>query len=782
MMIAAIAVGVYAVTTIASAYAILAREIARNYIATNPASALIDLDAVEPALVDAMRRRSDVSAAEATSIVTARIERRPDEWTRLLLFVIPDFDVLDVNKIFPQAGAYPPPEGTILLEREALAYLGARVGGTVRLQTPTGPKTAATVSGTVHDPSLAPAWQEQTAYGYVTPATLVRLGGTPTLDTLKIVVRDALHDQPRVDAVAADIALALRAQGLQVHQVQVPPTGRHPHQTQMTAVLTMFIIFAFLALVLSAILTASMIDGLLAQQVRQIAVMKAIGARSGQIAGLYITGISVIAGTSALAGTSLGILSGRRFADVIAQLLNFDIASHGLPWWLIAAFIAGGLAIPVAFALVPIRSAMQKTVRETISDYGVSRKAFGSSWFDGALAKLSGIDRTLILAIRNAFRRRGRLVLTLALLGAAGAMFLASLNVQKAWNHFIAASARDRNYDLELRLERPVPTGALLATVAGERGVKSVEPWSVTSAAAGRPDGLAVVRTYPDRGHANLEFRSMPDANSLSHLVLLEGRPPRSGETDAVLLNQGAQYLLGRPHADDRIRLTVDGHTASYRVAGIVRQIVTLPAVFIQATGYQSVTGTKGKANAIRVVTSDHRATAIARLARAIEARLQREGIRVVLSMSETQVDAAVGGHVKILVVSLIMMSVLMASVGLLGLASAQGTNVAERTREFGIMRTIGGTNAVIIRNVVAEGVLVGLLSVALAVVLALPLTAVIGNLVGRLSFGLPLPLMPSVPALAAWIAITALGAIAASLPPALSAARLTVRETLAHA
>ena len=39
------------------------------------------------------------------------------------------------------------------------------------------------------------------------------------------------------------------------------------------------------------------------------------------------------------------------------------------------------------------------------------------------------------------------------------------------------------------------------------------------------------------------------------------------------------------------------------------------------------------------------------------------------------------------------------------------GTSVLERTREFGIMRTIGGRSRTILRNVISEGVFIGLLS-----------------------------------------------------------------------
>jgi putative ABC transport system permease protein len=780
MAIAAIALGIFAVALIGTAYAVLTREISSNYLATNPASAIIDFGAVDPKVVELIRENPAISDVEATSIVTARIELRQDEWIPLLLFVIPDFSDLRINKVTPQAGDWPPPEGTILFEREALKLLGRSLGDKVEVQMPSGRTTSIVVSGAVHDPALAPAWQEQMAYGYVTAETFAAMGGNPVPELLKVVVKDAVHDQAKVDATITSLAATLTKEGHPIHQIQVPPTGKHPHQGQMTAVLTMFLVFALLALFLAAVLVASIIDGLLAQQVRQIAVMKAIGARWGQIAGLYLVGVLAIAIAATLVGLPLGIVGGRGFASIIARLLNFDIRTYSVSLIFIAGLAVGGIGIPLAFAFVPINRAARLTVREAISDFGVS-SAPGRDWIDGLLSKIRGIDRTLLLSIRNAFRQRGRLVLTLGLLASAGGMFIASTSVQTAWDSFVVVSAHDRDYDLELQLDRYVPTANLTTLVSNIAGVSKVEPWSVTSAAIARPDGLTVVRTYPDGGHASLDFRAVPDPTNLAHLVLLQGALPSKSQADGLVVNQGAWSQLRRPDIGDPVALTVADRTVTYRLAAVVRQIVTLPSAYVSETAYQGATGTTGETNAIRIVAKNHDPNAVNFLAKEIEAALRGSSIHVAKSISESRMDSAVGGHVRILVVSLIAMSILMAAVGLLGLASAQGISVAERTREFGIMRTIGGTNRVIIRNILSEGLFIGLLSVVATILLSLPLTMGIGSLVGTMSFGLPLPLTLSGPGLLIWLAILVVGSAAASLIPARRAARLTIRETLAY-
>ena len=86
MIVAAIAVSIFGVGTILSAGAILNREISRNYLGTQPASAFLELERVDPALVQAVRQQPGIAQAEATSWVTARVEVKPDEWLPMLLF------------------------------------------------------------------------------------------------------------------------------------------------------------------------------------------------------------------------------------------------------------------------------------------------------------------------------------------------------------------------------------------------------------------------------------------------------------------------------------------------------------------------------------------------------------------------------------------------------------------------------------------------------------------------------------------------------------------------
>jgi putative ABC transport system permease protein len=141
----------------------------------------------------------------------------------------------------------------------------------------------------------------------------------------------------------------------------------------------------------------------------------------------------------------------------------------------------------------------------------------------------------------------------------------------------------------------------------------------------------------------------------------------------------------------------------------------------------------------------------------------------------------AMGDHVAVLIRMLLAMAALMALVGMLGLASTMGINVLERTREIGVMKTIGATPRLIGRLVIAEALVVAVSSWGVASALAVPLTALIGKTVGMLSFRVPLPMVVDVAAALGWLALVLVFAIVAALLPAHRASRLTVWGALGH-
>jgi putative ABC transport system permease protein len=759
MMVLAIAAGVTGVGAVLSSSSILSREISRNYLDTTPAAATLEVDRLDDALIQQVRQRPGITDVEARATVTAQAKVGPDQWRQLLLFVVPDFNAMRIATFTPQSGAWPPPDGTMLVERTAQAMLNSKPGQSVEVRLPGGGAArGVAISGVVHDPSLAPAEQERMGYGYITPQTLARLGGSATLDELKIRVTP--YTRPAIQQAADDLAAWLSAQGRQVTEIQIPPPGMHPHQTQMQAVLLVLLIFTGLGLVLSAVLVATVVGGMLTQQIRQIGVMKAIGARTGQIAGLYALQVLLIGAGATIVSVPLGVMAGRGFADAVAELLNLNLASRAVPGWVFAVQIAAGLLVPLLVAAVPIGRAVRITVREAISDYGVRPETVS--------ARLKGLNRTVLMALRNAFRRPGRLVLTLGLLATGGALFLSGLNVAAGWERNVDEGFTTRHYDLEARLSDVGRVEPLAEKLRGLPGVRKVEAWGYAPAGVARPNGVETVSTYPDGGHGSFSIRGVPANTSLVSFPVTAGRWLRPGDTDAVVLNSMARNPLPNAKVGDSLTLSVDGRRTLWRIVGTVREVGSPSVAYVAQTAFQQRIGPPRD---LRIATDD--------VPTAQQALRDENVDRVTLSTAELR--AAVDGHVYLLIAALIALAVLMAIVGVLGLAAATGTSVAERTREFGVMQAIGATPRTVIAVVLGETVFVGLLSLVIATLLALPISLLVGDLIGDLAFRTPLPLTVSPLAIAIW-ALTALaGSGLAGAAPARRASRFTIRHALAY-
>ena len=416
------------------------------------------------------------------------------------------------------------------------------------------------------------------------------------------------------------------------------------------------------------------------------------------------------------------------------------------------------------------------TVREALADQGLTRDAPEAGFAQRWLARITGFDRTLMLALRNAFRKRGRLLLNLGLLGAAGAMFFAALDVEAAWRDQLGKAAATRNYDVEVRLTEPAALAKLKTALADVPGIQEISPADFAAGAAGRADGLMIVRTYPDGGHDSVSLR--PDTQLPAKPEFLMGGGGQTG----VVLNRLAWTLLGYPTIGSDVKLAVEGRTGSLRLNGVIRQILVPASVYLPQTDFADLTGHHDEIAAFRLVTASRGEAAIEATAIATEAALARNDIATEQVITEATLVAAQAGHIKILIVALIAMAVIMAGVGTIGLASSQGSSVTERIREFGIMRTIGASGGALTRNILSEGLMIALLSFPLSLIAGLPLGYGVGVLVGTLSFGIALPLTIAVPALGIWLGILIVVSVIASYAPARRAANLTIRQTLAHA
>jgi putative ABC transport system permease protein len=147
-----------------------------------------------------------------------------------------------------------------------------------------------------------------------------------------------------------------------------------------------------------------------------------------------------------------------------------------------------------------------------------------------------------------------------------------------------------------------------------------------------------------------------------------------------------------------------------------------------------------------------------------------RESAPELVTMTSKDFDEQVGSATAILSAILVGIALISLAVGGLSVVNTMAMSIAERTREIGIKRAVGGSRRRIVRELVIEAGVIGFLGGALGLALGALLVA-LANEAGRSSGMVLFSLTPGTAVLAVGFS-TVLGALA-GLVPALHAARL---------
>ena len=168
-------------------------------------------------------------------------------------------------------------------------------------------------------------------------------------------------------------------------------------------------------------------------------------------------------------------------------------------------------------------------------------------------------------------------------------------------------------------------------------------------------------------------------------------------------------------------------------------------------------------------------------MAKTLEERFEGMGFQVNWTQTSETERAQVESQFNVLVMFLLIMAILLAVVGAIGLMGTMSLNVLERTREIGVMRAIGATDGAVLQIVIVEGVLIGLISWLIGAILAYPLSQAMSDMVGQSIVQASLSYTYSMEGVGIWLALVIVLAALASFWPARNASRVTVRDVLAY-
>jgi len=794
LVVASITVGLFAVGVIATLYVVIAQDMRTSFMAANPANIYIRTALYDEALVDSLARLEGVRQAEGVRLVDLRVRDRLGEWASIEFKSVPDLAVMDINQVGLAAGTWPPGDGEVVLARHKLDDLDAPLGGTIQVERPSGKTRDLKVVGVVEDVTIGGysfegGFFEAAIQAYVNTGTLELLEqpAPEQLSGVYLIVSGAGDDMQSIRAVGARASEHLENNGVNVASITTRASGEHPNHFLVSAILDVLLVLGLLIVFLSGFLITNTLQALLSQQVQQIGIMKTVGAQQTQIAGVYVF---LILGFGLLAYVIAAPLSDRlsfSLLGLLAEELNFSLQGERIIWPVVLLQASLALLMPLVAAWLPIWKGTRISVQEALSGIGkpqMEKKA--ASQPDSArpapgLPGLGRLSRPLLISLRNTFRRKGRLALTLITLSLGGAVFIATFNVQISLGRYIDQIGQYFLSDVNVSLDRPYRTDEIKAILSDVEGVGWVEGWAAASAELIMADGAPGDR---------VQLLAPPAESQVIEPVMITGRWVDPLDQNAIVLNELFMTRFPDLAVGKTLKLQVNGKETEWVVVGFFRFAGRNGGYSAYASfEYLSRLINQPYKAAIYRVIADRPDSGQAsltaaeqdRLAKMIEARLDAAAIRVVNLSTGAYLTGIASGPFMILIAFLLFLAILTALVGSIGLTGTMSMNVMDRTREIGVMRAIGASDQVLIQMVLIEGILIGMISYLLGALLSFPISKLLADGISLAIFEAPASAAFTGLGFMIWLAMVVALSLIASLLPARSAARLTIREVLSY-
>jgi putative ABC transport system permease protein len=280
----------------------------------------------------------------------------------------------------------------------------------------------------------------------------------------------------------------------------------------------------------------------------------------------------------------------------------------------------------------------------------------------------------------------------------------------------------------------------------------------------------------------NITLLGPPAESQLVQPILVEGRWLRADDVRKMAASEGLRKSFPDLKAGDFVNMRIDGRDEVWEVVGLFKFVDQEGILGYAPFEYISEMNNQvNRAFSFRIVTEEHDRAYQDAKAEELDKYLRDRGYKVrVAEAGSASLDVAVES-LDILVVFLLIMAILTAIVGSMGLTGTMGMNVLERTREIGITRAIGADDQAVMRTVIAEGVVIGSISFILAIILSIPFTYGLSTIVSLAIFQTPIDVVFTYMGYAIWLALVLVLSTFASILPARNAARLTIREVLAY-
>ena len=662
----------------------------------------------------------DVAAVEARTSVDVRVlvgERRAPA----RVIGIRDVDDQQVDLLRIESGALPADGEVVADVQDANVGVYGGDAGDELVVVRDGDEQQLTVTGRGRTlPGGEQVQDEDVIVLYATVPTVVDLGADPGYTSLAFLLEDPRGPaaEAAVEAIRQQLATVPGFTGFSdLPDVRAP--GDWPAKTDTEQFAQLLGIITALALLSAVVLIANTMSTLIAEQTRQIAVMRAIGARRRDVAAIYLRTTGVLGVLGAAVGSVLGLLLANALASSFgSQFWAIDVP-FGVDGVVLAASLALGIAAPPLAALPAIRRGVRVDLRDGLEATGSATGAEGRS--DAVLRRATFLPRPAQIGLRSIGRRKRRTLATAGIVALAVGNLLAVLALSQGATEATQRSWGDHLEDVQISTggARPFDAAAEEAILTTP-GVAEAEP---------------VLKNAVQVGASGAVVWAL-EVDPLFRYRIADGRWFDAAEAEGAARVAVVERNLAQVEGievGDTVSLATAAGDVDLEVVGVAsNQQEDGTAIFVPLSTARSLLDEPTGARTYWVRMTSPDAAIVDRTTSELEDRLAALGYEVTSEVRYVAERDEVSAN-RSITLTIAVLGFVIVAISLVGLANAMTTNVLERTREVGILRSIGARARDVRRIFTTEGVALAVLGWLIGIPLGYALARLLVWLVWRL-------------------------------------------------
>ena len=471
LLVFGIVIGVAGVVAIAYTSRNLARAQQLAYVSASQADAFMSVRQFPVQLTVALMTDENVTAAE--SRVAAYLEwSNGGPYRDVLIYGIHDFEATQINRPSLVEGRWPGP-GEATLDLSARSLQPVQIGDTIALRRSVArPPVYARISGFTRTPGSPDAALLDRATGYAPATDVSRWNGEPGDNQLLFRFREFRRGTETLRAINRE----MDKRGVSHTQGSLRDPDNAAGTRELNALLLLMSIFSAIGVVLAGFLVWNTVSAVMAEETRQIGILRSLGAAWWQVLLTYLLPSLITGVGGSVVGIAVGVVGGGVLARYLGGLIGLVLPPFTLAPRELLLGVGVGIGVSVGAALIPAMIATRVRALDLLRNGGV-RNDYGAGVVSRFLARFRGSGAVVAMGVRNTWRRRGRTGVTVLVVATAVAAFIGTQVLDASVRGTVDTLYRVYAADAWLTFNRRLPV-EFAQTMRRDPNIVLAEGWS----------------------------------------------------------------------------------------------------------------------------------------------------------------------------------------------------------------------------------------------------------------------------------------------------------------